>query len=184
MQQSQFQSLGVLADWEHAYHSMDKNYEADTLRVFGRFVEAGLVSWKLKTVPWCASCQTTLSKSEMEYCARTDPSCYVAFHLTSESLNRLLELQELANTQLESVSLVAWTTTPWTLPFNKAVVLSPRGNYVLAKSQDPQETRVFVVGEAEYTSLKLLLKLQGTNSLAFLLTFFRLCRLYSPCNLL
>jgi isoleucyl-tRNA synthetase len=155
---------------------MDKNYEADSLRVFGRFVEAGLVSWKLKTVPWCSSCQTTLSKSEMEYLPRLDPSLYLRFDLTPDSLSRLSTL--LPGVELDRVSLVAWTTTPWTLPFNKAVVLSPKGEYVLAKrapSSSPGAASpapvasspegLLVVGKAEFPSLKRLLKLAGKKKI-------------------
>lgn len=146
---------------------MDSHYEADTLRVFGRFVDAGLVEWKLKTVPWCASCHTTLSKSEMEYTTRSDPSCYVSFPLDGESFSRLATLLPGLDLGVQ-VSLVAWTTTPWTLPFNRAVVLSPRGRYALVRFKDSKS--LAVVGEAEYASLKRLLKLEGILLLAPFLT--------------
>lgn len=61
-QMNEFKELGLLADWKKSYFTMDSKYEADTLRVFGKFVEKGFVEWKLKTVSWCTSCQTTLSK--------------------------------------------------------------------------------------------------------------------------
>lgn len=165
VQKSEFQALGVLADWDNAYQTMDSKYEADTLRVFGRFAEAGLVEWKLKTVPWCAFCQTTLSKSEMDYVGRADPSLYVSFDLTPDSLELLASTCFTSNdVNPARVSLVAWTTTPWTLPFNRALVLSPKGQYVLARLQTKQEEpedRLVVVGAAEFTSLKKLLKLES-----------------------
>jgi len=169
-QLKEFQQLGVLADWSHAYHSMDSPYEAETLRVFSHFVNAGLVEWKLKTVPWCASCTTTLSKAEMEYLSRLDPSAYVAFSLTSSSLSEFLTLLPPEVAEVKRVSLVAWTTTPWTLPLNQAVALSPRGSYVLARFKADAE-HVAVVGAGEFRSVRHLLKLEGEFSISSQLSY-------------
>jgi isoleucyl-tRNA synthetase len=80
-QAEDFKRLGVVADWDHRYTTMDPRYAATVLRVFGKFVHGGYVERKEKTVPWCSSCQTVLANAEIEYQSRVDPSCYVAFPL-------------------------------------------------------------------------------------------------------
>ena len=98
----------------------------------------GSVERKVRTMPWCASCKTVLAKAEIEYKTRLDPSCYVLFPLlrqhTHEVLSRFnLLLKE--EDEEQQVSLLAWTTTPWTLPMNRALVLNPSGVYALVELQ-------------------------------------------------
>ena len=103
MQSEQFQRLGILGDWGHPYLTMTKDYEASTLEVFARFVEADLVYRKLKPVPWSIANQTALADAELEYKDVDDNSVYVEFPLVDGS-----------------GTLLIWTTTPWTLPANLA----------------------------------------------------------------
>ena len=110
--------------------------QADILRAFATFVRKGSVERKVRTMPWCASCKTVLAKAEIEYKTRLDPSCYVLFPLlrqhTHEVLSRFnLPLKE--EDEEQQVSLLAWTTTPWTLPMNRALVLNPSGVYALVE---------------------------------------------------
>lgn len=161
----QFQSLGVFAEWSARYSTMDRKYEADTLRVFGKLVGQGCVEYKLMTVPWCTQCHTTLSKAEMEYQVREDSSCYVGFALTPDSLatlrSRLGALGDACQLPDSARVLVtAWTTTPGTLPLNQAVVLSPVGDYVVVQLR-PQVTDgtdgqpvYAVLGADEYRTLR------------------------------
>src|SRR3954464_7810805 len=79
VQGEQFQRLGILGDWEHPYLTMDRRYEASTLDVFARFVEAGLVYKQLKPVSWSVVNQTALAEAELEYKDVEDPSVYVEF---------------------------------------------------------------------------------------------------------
>jgi len=131
VQRQEFKQLGVLMDWDNPYLTMDFNYEADILRAFGILVERGYIERKNKTVPWCPSCQTVLASAEIEYYDRKDPSLYVLFTLeknTSESLFPQL--------QNKPISLLVWTTTPWTLPLNRAVLLKPHTEYVVLETNE------------------------------------------------
>lgn len=126
IQREEFRNLGVLMDWDDPYLTMDFSYEADTLRAFAEFVKQGFIKRQNKTVPWCSSCQTVLATAEIEYADRKDPSIYVQFPLTTDVLTRVLP--EYAD---KTVSMLVWTTTPWTLPLNRAVLLKPDAQYVL-----------------------------------------------------
>jgi len=126
IQREEFKNLGVLMDWNNPYLTMDFGYEADTLRAFGEFVRQGFIKRQNKTVPWCPSCQTVLASAEIEYADRKDPSIYVLFSLQKEVVARIAP--ELKDNQ---VSIVVWTTTPWTLPLNRAVLLKPDAHYVI-----------------------------------------------------
>lgn len=129
IQRQEFKNLGVLMNWDHPYLTMSKRYEGDTVRAFGVFVEKGFIQKKNKTVLWCYSCQTTLATAEVEYYQRKDPSIYVHFVLPSETSKKLFD------TTLP-VSLLVWTTTPWTLPLNKAILVKPDTTYVLLEAID------------------------------------------------
>jgi len=132
IQRGQFKQLGVLMNWEHPYLTMDHAYEASTLRAFGLLVEQRYIERKFKTVPWCVSCGTSLASAEIEYKERKDPSIYVLFPLEQSYSKKLFP--SLQNQQV--VNLLIWTTTPWTLPLNRAVALKPKTNYVLAEVDD------------------------------------------------
>ncbi len=128
IQRKEFKKLGVLMDWQNPYLTMNFSYEASILRAFGQFVSDGYIERKNKTVPWCASCQTVLAIAEIEYIERKDPSIYVLFPFDSKVSGKLFP--ELNG---EQVNLLIWTTTPWTLPLNRAVLLKPDAEYVLLK---------------------------------------------------
>lgn len=142
IQRDEFKKLGVLMDWDHPYLTMDYKYEADILRAFGKFVAQGYIERKNKTVAWCPACQTTLASAEIEYQDRKDPSVYVLFSLNPAELKTAWpELPELAN---KPVSLLVWTTTPWTLPLNRAVFLKPKTKYQVL--YDNTTDQYFIVG--------------------------------------
>ena len=134
-QQEQFQRLGVMGDWEHAYRTMDPEYEADILRTFAYFVESGLVYRSKKPVYWSIPCKTALAEAEVEYHNHTSPSIWVGFPV-NEASRKKHQLPE--NTQI-----VIWTTTPWTIPSNLAIALHPRLEYRHVHSGD----QVYVVAE-------------------------------------
>jgi len=117
IQSQQFQRLGILGDWEHPYLTLSPGYEAATLEVFAKFVEAGLVYKKLKPVPWSVRNQTALADAELEYQDVEDTSIFVEFPLLAADFG-------------ESANLLVWTTTPWTLPANLAVAVHPDVMYV------------------------------------------------------
>lgn len=126
IQRDEFKQLGVLMDWERPYLTMNFGYEASILHAFGIMVEHGYIERKSKTVPWCYSCQTVLAAAEIEYYERKDPSIYVLFPLDENTIKKAL-----ASLAGKSVSLVVWTTTPWTLPLNRAVLAKPQALYVV-----------------------------------------------------
>ncbi len=128
VQREEFKQLGVLMNWDEPYLTMNKQYEADTLRAFGMFINQGYIEKKKKTVPWCPSCQTVLATAEIEYKERKDPSLYVRFPLTQEAIATVFP--EFKGSE---VSVLIWTTTPWTLPLNRAVLAKPDTQYQLLK---------------------------------------------------
>jgi isoleucyl-tRNA synthetase len=124
---AQFQRLGILATWDHPYLTMNFKYEAAIARALGRFVEQGLVYKGKKPVHWCIHCRTALAEAEVEYADHTSPSIYVEFPLAPESAGELAErVPALAGRQ---VSVIIWTTTPWTIPSNLAVAFHPEFDY-------------------------------------------------------
>lgn len=119
-----FQRLGVLGDWEHPYLTMSNHYEAETARLFGRFIERGYVYKGARPVYWCIHDQTALAEAEVEYAQHTSPSVYVKFPLASdpEQLDASLAGRK--------VFVLIWTTTPWTLPANLGIAVNPNFDYV------------------------------------------------------
>ncbi len=127
IQREQFQRLGILGEWNNPYLTMSPEYEAQTLEVFARFVEEGLVYKQLKPVPWSIENQTALADAELEYADVKDKSVYVLFEIEDPSiLGSLVQLEEDV-----PLCLMVWTTTPWTLPANLAVAVNPESDYGL-----------------------------------------------------
>jgi isoleucyl-tRNA synthetase len=123
IQRQDFIRLGVLGDWSHPYATMSYDYEATIAGALGRFFQTGLVYKGLKPVHWCTYDQSALAEAEVEYSDHTSPSVYVRFRLTDESVEALgLPIEKPAYA-------VIWTTTPWTLPANLAIVVHPEFEY-------------------------------------------------------
>jgi len=123
----QFERLGILATWERPYLTMNFKYQAAIVRALGRFVEQRLVYKGRKPVHWCIHCRTALAEAEVEYSDHTSPSIYVEFPLSPEDAGELgRRVPALAN---KNVSVLIWTTTPWTIPSNLAVAFHPEFDY-------------------------------------------------------
>lgn len=121
--------LGVLADWDKPYLTMDPLYEAEQLRAFARLVENGLVYRGHKPVHWCLDCRSALAEAEVEYQDKRSSAIDVRFAATDAA-----EVAKRAGIDLvENVplSIPIWTTTPWTLPGNQAVALNANLQYSL-----------------------------------------------------
>jgi len=127
IQKEEFKALGVWAEWDKSYATMNPSYQADILRGLAQFVRKGYIERKWKTVPWCFSCRTVLAAAEIEYADRKDPSCYILFPVTN-ILHAALFSDIVPEVQ---IGALIWTTTPWTIPLNRAVVLHPTAEYVL-----------------------------------------------------
>ena len=124
---AQFQRLGILGNWADPYLTMDFRYQAAIARALGAFVDQGLVYKGKKPVHWCIHCRTALAEAEVEYDDHTSPSIYVEFPLAPSSQSDLAaRVPALAG---RSVSVLIWTTTPWTIPSNLAVAFHPEFDY-------------------------------------------------------
>jgi isoleucyl-tRNA synthetase len=125
-----FQRLGILGEWDNPYLTMSNHYEAETARLFGRFVEHGYVYKGARPVYWCIHDQTALAEAEVEYHQHTSPSVYVKFPLKSDPT--LLD-PALAD---RKVFVLIWTTTPWTLPANLGIAFHPEFEYAAFEHGD------------------------------------------------
>lgn len=118
-----FKRLGILGEWDNPYLTMSNHYEAETARMFARFIERGWVYKGARPVYWCLKDQTALAEAEVEYHQHTSPSVYVKFPLRSDPA--LID-PALAG---RKVFVVIWTTTPWTLPANLGIAVHPDYEY-------------------------------------------------------
>jgi isoleucyl-tRNA synthetase len=134
IQREEFQRLGVLGDWQNPYLTMHRAYEATIVREFGKFVERGGVYKGLKPVLWCTQDQTALAEAEVEYEDHVSPSIYVRFPVAGGAAAIAAKFPSVTLTpDVKSVSVVIWTTTPWTLPANQAVCLHPDIEYAFVQ---------------------------------------------------
>ena len=120
LQRTQFKRLGVLGDWENPYLTLNKEYEADELRMFADIVAKGFVYRGKKPVYWSIPCRTALAEAEVEYADHVSQSCFVKFPVVGQP----------------KTFIVIWTTTPWTLPANLAVAYNKDFQYVTAAVGD------------------------------------------------
>ena len=130
-QESEFKRLGVLGNWENPYLTINPEYEAEQVRVFGQMYKNGYIEKGLKPVYWCASCETALAEAEVEYADHTSTSIYVRFKFDEESIEKIKKLSNIQPFNHSNVYSVIWTTTPWTIPSNMAICLHPRLEYTL-----------------------------------------------------
>ena len=132
-QREDFKRLGVIGDWDNPYLTMDYKFEADIVRALGKIIENGHLHKGSKPVHWCIDCGSSLADAEVEYEDKTSPAIDVRFEvLDIESLKA--RCQHLDHSHLtDPVSVVIWTTTPWTLPANQAVCLNPKLEYSVVK---------------------------------------------------
>ncbi|HTL97963.1 MAG TPA: isoleucine--tRNA ligase [Holophagaceae bacterium] len=125
-QRAGFQRLGVIGDWERPYVTMEPAYEAAVVRQLGKLFERGCVTRRLKVVHWSYGARTALAEAEVEYADKTSPAVTVAFPVPDAEARRLgLPL---------NLFLPIWTTTPWTLPSNRAIAMHPDLEYAVVKA--------------------------------------------------
>jgi isoleucyl-tRNA synthetase len=128
VQRSEFKRLGVLGLWDDPYLTMAYAYEADIVRECGKFADNGALFRGKKPVYWCNSCRTALAEAEVEYEDASTPSVFVAFPVEENLSDAVPELSG------KKVSIVIWTTTPWTLPANLAIALHPDFPYAAVEA--------------------------------------------------
>ena len=133
-----FKRLGVVGDWEHPYRTMDKHFEAQEVKVFGRMFDKGYIYKGLKPVTWCPYCVTAVAEADIEYKDDACTTVYVKFPVKDD-------LGKLAGFDLSRTYFVIWTTTIWTLPGNLGICLHPRDSYVLVKAENGE---TYIMAEA------------------------------------
>jgi isoleucyl-tRNA synthetase len=124
-QKEQFKRLGVRGDWDNPYTTMSSDFEAAILGVFAELADQGFIYRGLKPVLWCASCETALADAEVEYAQHTSNSIHVRFPVITDPHHRFGN----EKSSLTNAYIVAWTTTPWTIPANLALAVHPDENY-------------------------------------------------------
>jgi len=140
IQKEEFKQLGILADWENPYVTMDFKFEANIYRTLCSVAKKGLLIERSKPVYWSWAERTALAEAEVEYEDKESHSIYVAFELSDEA-------KEKASLVGKKAAVVIWTTTPWTLPSNTGISLHPEEVYVLT-------TDGYIVAKALFNSLK------------------------------
>ncbi len=129
-QRDDFKRLGVIADWDKPYLTMDYQFEADIVRTLGRIIDNGHLHKGVKPVHWCTDCGSALAEAEVEYEDKTSPAIDVRFSVLEEEALKA----RASNLAGEGpIHTVIWTTTPWTLPANQAVCVHPELQYVVVQ---------------------------------------------------
>ncbi|KMU54394.1 isoleucyl-tRNA synthetase [Serratia marcescens] len=129
-QKKDFIRLGVLGDWDRPYLTMDFKTEANIIRALGKIISNGHLLKGAKPVHWCTDCGSSLAEAEVEYYDKTSPSIDVTFHAADAAAVAAKFGVSHFN---GAISLVIWTTTPWTLPANRAISLHPDFTYQLVQ---------------------------------------------------
>ena len=139
VQREEFIRLGVFGDWQNPYLTMDFKFEADIIRSLGQICANGHLTKGAKPVHWCTDCGSALAEAEVEYENKRSLAIDVRFRVVDElaTLQRCHTAEgHLGNGPL---SVVIWTTTPWTLPANQAVALNPELDYAVVQSEESGE---------------------------------------------
>ncbi len=124
IQKEEFKTFGVIADWENPYLTMDFKFQSNIYRALCEVAKRGLIIERYKPIHWSWAARSALAEAEIEYEDKEDYTLYVAFDLQDEAKEKL---------GIDKGALVIWTTTPWTLPANAALVLNPEAIYVLTE---------------------------------------------------
>lgn len=157
-QMADFKRLGVMADWEHPYITLQPEFEAQEIRVFGKMFEKGLIYKGKKPVYWSWSSESTLAEAEVEYHDVKSPSIYIAFPVKDGK--GILDEKD--------TYFVIWTTTPWTIPSNQGITVNPQFDYSVVEVGDKR----YVVGtdrldavaeDLDWKDYKVVQHLKGTD---------------------
>ena len=144
LQKEAFIRLGILGDWDNPYLTMDFAFEADIVRSLGKIAQKGHITQGAKPVHWCTDCGSALAEAEVEYEDKHSPAIDVRFQVVDEAGFMGLCHHAPEHEGIGPLSVVIWTTTPWTLPANQGVALNPDLEYAVV--QCPTER--LVVAEA------------------------------------
>ncbi|MDF2529363.1 MAG: Isoleucyl-tRNA synthetase, partial [Gammaproteobacteria bacterium] len=165
-QREDFIRLGVLGDWEHPYLTMDYHYEANTIRTLAKIIKQGHLQKGYKPVHWCVDCGSSLAEAEVEYQDKTSDAITVRFPVAEH--DKLLAIFSALNPQNLAISVLIWTTTPWSLPGNQAVTVGEDIEYALVECQFGHSQELIIVAKDLLDSV--LAQAQGLNKHAVLAT--------------
>ncbi|MEL4389850.1 isoleucine--tRNA ligase [Shewanella xiamenensis] len=143
-QREDFIRLGVLGDWQKPYLTMDFATEANIVRSLSKVIENGHLHKGVKPVHWCTDCGSALAEAEVEYEDKTSPAIDVAFSATD---SKAVAAQFGVSDYSHPVAMVIWTTTPWTLPANRALSISPELDYSLVEFVKEGATHAVILAD-------------------------------------
>ncbi|MDM8566548.1 isoleucine--tRNA ligase [Candidatus Halobeggiatoa sp. HSG11] len=147
-QREDFKRLGVLGDWDNPYLTMNNLTEANIIRSLGQIIQAGHLYSGFKPVHWCSDCGSALAEAEVEYEDKKSMAIDVRFNAVNEEA-LLACCHHAPSTGNGPISVVIWTTTPWTLPANQAIAVHPELEYSVVQCEDGQYgTERLVIAEA------------------------------------
>ncbi len=151
-QRKDFMRLGVLGDWDKPYLTMDYQFEADIVRSLGKIINKGHLHQGSKPVHWCLDCGSALAEAEVEYQDKESPAIDVMFSAVNNSdFESAFQCKEGEG----NIAAVIWTTTPWTLPANRAVALHPEFTYDLFQIEtDNGPVRLILESSLAQSALK------------------------------
>ena len=154
-QKTDFIRLGILGEWDKPYKTMDYSSEANIIRELGNVVRSGHLEKGFKPVHWCTDCGSALAEAEVEYQDKVSPSIDVRFNVADESSFSAKFDTTGADVGEGTISVVIWTTTPWTLPANRAISLNPELEYSLIQVQsDKGPERLVIASDLREECLK------------------------------
>ncbi|MCF7518537.1 MULTISPECIES: isoleucine--tRNA ligase [Pseudoalteromonas] len=145
-QKTDFKRLGVFGDWDKPYLTMNFDFEANAIRVLGRIIKNGHLHKGAKPVHWCTDCGSALAEAEVEYQDKQSPAIDVRFEFADQ--DAVINAFELADGHkgTGTVSTAIWTTTPWTLPANRAVAVHEKLEYALVQIDDEGAQQRLILG--------------------------------------
>jgi len=146
-QKESFKRLGILGEWDKPYRTMDFGTEANIIRALGKIADQGHLLKGFKPVHWCTDCGSALAEAEVEYKDKISPSIDVKFAAKDEAtvVEKFALIKD--HEGQGDVSIVIWTTTPWTLPANRAVTVRSDLEYVLIQVEGDKPQRLIVASE-------------------------------------
>ncbi|MFH1387427.1 MAG: isoleucine--tRNA ligase [bacterium] len=150
LQRTEFKKLGIFGEWDKPYLTIDHDYEAKIIELFGILAEKGYVYRGLKPIHWCPQCETALAEAEIEYEDDRSPSIYVKFQVPISKLQTNSNTKNFNSPNDLPLSVVIWTTTPWTLPANVAVAAHPELEYIFLRVKGPgssSQEEIYIIAE-------------------------------------
>ena len=146
-QKADFIRLGVLGDWDNPYLTMDFATEANTIRALSKVIANGHLHKGAKPVHWCTDCGSALAEAEVEYEDKRSPAIDVRFSAVDEAAVAARFDCAAGHTGQGPLSVVIWTTTPWTLPANRGVALHEELSYALVQVEGEQAERLIIAAD-------------------------------------